>query len=160
MWTIHKPAGTPLALEYAFFLELCDDALSAPLRAPRCCASWATVERVLTTEESGARARSRPLHSGRAYSMASLIASSMNSTKLSHEPVAPGPRQGLVIICLPPPDRRLNRRPRQHRTPPRLGAQSLPETSRPTIPSERDVELPRLRSGKCTRQERCHAAVL
>lgn len=75
---------TPLTLEDAFFLEPRDDALSASLRAVE-------VPRELSLRKSSARARSASAAlTGRAYgSMASLIASSMNSTKSSHEPTAP-----------------------------------------------------------------------
>ena len=80
----HAQPGAPLTLEHAFFLELRDDALSASLRA-------AEVPRELSLRKSSARARSASAAlTGRAYgSMASLIASSMNSTKSSHKPAAP-----------------------------------------------------------------------
>ena len=130
----HARTGTALTLEHAFFFELCNRALGAPLRAPK-----------ILRELSDGRLRVIPKESERAGSSHILRAQRLRirqnrfSDRLEHElhkTLARTGRaragQGLVIVCLPPPDRGLNGQPRQHRTPPRQ-EQSLPETSRPPI---------------------------
>ena len=130
----HARTGTPPTLERAFVFQLCDYALGTPLRAPKILRKLSDSGLRVIPKESKRTGSSHILRARRLR-----IRKNRFPNRLEHKLHKTLTRtgraragQGLVIIRLPPPDRGLNRQPRQYRTPPRQ-EQSLPETSRPPI---------------------------
>ena len=117
----HARPGTPLSFEDTFFLELRDDALSASLRAAEMLRELSDGGARIITQESK-RTDALRVHCIRwprigKYGFPDCFEHELDEVLARAGRAGAG--QGLVIVRLPPPNRRLDGHPGQYRAPPR-----------------------------------------